>query len=119
MKTKKFPVYWQTCFLMILGAAVASATTIVLPTDQQLVAKTPLIVEGHVVRSTPIDVNGTIWTETTLAVDRTFKGDAAGEITIRELGGQIDDRVTKVFGAPEYIAGENVMAFLTPTPRGD
>jgi PKD repeat protein len=118
MKTKSLPVYWLTCVLMIFGAALASATTIVLPTDQQLVAKTPLIVEGHVVRTTPVDVNGTIWTETTLAVDRTLKGNAAGEITIRELGGEIDDRVTKVFGAPDYVAGENVLAFLTPTPRG-
>src|SRR5438067_2335432 len=119
MKTKTLPVYWLTCVLTIFGAAVASATTIVLPTDQQLVTKSPLIVEGHVVSSSPIDVNGTIWTETILAVDRTLKGNAAGEITIRELGGEIDDRITKVFGAPEYIAGENVMAFLTPSRRGD
>src|SRR5260370_12409019 len=119
MKTKNLLVYWLTCVLTSFGAVMASATTIVLPNDQQLVAKTPLIVEGHVVRSTPIDVNGTIWTETILAVDRALKGDAAGEITIRELGGRIDDRITKVFGAPEYVAGENVLAFLTPSPRGD
>ncbi|MDQ6799286.1 MAG: PKD domain-containing protein [Acidobacteriota bacterium] len=119
MKTKNLAVYGLTCVLTIFGAVLASATTIVLPTDQQLVAKTPLIAEGHVVRSTPIAVNGTIWTETALAVDRTLKGNVAGEITIRELGGQIDDRVTKVFGAPVYAAGENVLAFLTPSPRGD
>src|SRR5215210_2769231 len=118
MKTKNLVAYWLTCVLTIFGAAVASATTIVLPTDRQLVEKSPLIVEGHVVRTVPIDIHGTIWTETTLAVDRTLKGTAAGEITIREIGGEIDERVTKVFGAPEYVAGESVLAFLTPTRRG-
>src|SRR2546430_448263 len=119
MKTKTLPVYWLTCVLTIFGAAIASATTIVLPTDQQLVTKSALIVGGHVVSSTPIDVNGTIWTETILSVDRTLKGNAAAQITIRELGGEIDDRVTKFSAAPEYTAGEKVRAFPTPTPRGD
>jgi PKD repeat protein len=100
-------------------AAAASATTIVLPTDEQLIAKSPVIVQAHVVRSTPIDVNGTIWTETILSVDRAMKGNVSGEITVRELGGEIGDRVTKIFGAPEYVDGESVLAFLTPTPRGD
>src|SRR5258708_30196332 len=119
MKTNSLRAYWVSCLLMVVGATLASATTIVLPTDQQLNEKSPLIVEGHVVGSSPIDLNGRIWTETVLSVDSVLKGNASGEITIRELGGQIDDRVTKVFGAPEYAAGENVLTFLTPTPRGD
>lgn len=113
-----FRVYWLTCILTILAAA-ASATTIVLPTDKQLIGKSPVIVEGSVVRSVPVSRDGAIWTETTLSVDRTLKGDAAGEIIIREVGGEIDGRITKIWGAPQYAAGEHVMAFLTPTPRGD
>ena len=31
----------------------------------------------------------------------------------------MDGRITKIFGAPSYEAGQRVMAFLTPTPRGD
>ena len=112
------PVYRLTCVLMFLAVA-ASATTIILPTDEQLIDQTPLIVEGTVVSSVPIDRNGTIWTESTLAVDRTLKGSAAGTLTIREIGGMIGDRITKVFGAPEYADGDRVLAFLTPTPRGD
>src|SRR5207245_7679604 len=60
-----------------------------------------------------------IWTEVTLGVERALKGKIGADITVRELGGQIDDRLTKVFGAPEYVVGENVLAFLIPTPRGD
>ncbi|MEA2325999.1 MAG: hypothetical protein QOE68_958, partial [Thermoanaerobaculia bacterium] len=33
---KHFRVYWPTCVLMLF-ASVASATTIVLPTDDQLI----------------------------------------------------------------------------------
>ncbi|HEX9406712.1 MAG TPA: matrixin family metalloprotease, partial [Thermoanaerobaculia bacterium] len=118
MTSKLFRAYWLTCISMIFAAA-ASATTIILPTDAQLIAKSPVIVAGTVLRSNPVAIGDKIWTETTLEIDRTFKGGIAGEITIRELGGVIDDRLTKIFGAPEYMPGECVLAFLTPTPRGD
>jgi PKD repeat protein len=110
--------YWLTCVLMMTAAA-AEATTIVLPTDEQLIAKSPVIVAGTIVQSTPVLFGDKIWTETILAVDRTFKGDVAGRITIREIGGVLDNRITKIFGAPQYAAGERVLAFLTPRPRGD
>jgi PKD repeat protein len=104
-------------------ATTAHATTIVMPTDAQLVAKAPLIVEGTVVRSQAVERNGGIWTESVVAVARVLKGDAladiTAELTVREIGGQLGNRFTKVFGAPEYIAGERVLAFLIPTPRGD
>jgi len=115
---KHFRVYWQTCVLLLLASA-ASATTIVLPTDEQLIRKSPVIVEGTVISSAPVLRGEGIWTETKLSVDRTLKGDAAGELTIREVGGEIDGRITKIFGSPVYQPGERVMAFLTPTPRGD
>src|SRR2546430_1433034 len=115
---KHFRVYWPTCAFLLFASA-ASVTTIVLPTDDQLIRKSPVIVEGTVISSTPVLRGEGIWTETKLAVDRTLKGDAAGEITIREVGGEIDGRITKVFGSPVYQAGERVMAFLTPTTRGD
>jgi PKD repeat protein len=101
-------------------AAAASATTILLPTDAQLVAKTPLIVAGTVVSSQPVlRDDGRIWTETRLTVDQNLKGSASGTLVIREIGGELDGRITKIFGAPVYEAGQRVLAFLTPTPRGD
>ena len=115
---KHFRVYWPTCVLLLLASA-ASATTIVLPTDEQLIRKSPVIVEGTVISSMPMLRDEGIWTETKLAVDRTIKGDAAGELTIREVGGELGGRITKIFGTPVYTPGERVMAFLTPTSRGD
>lgn len=113
-------MYWLSCLLAIVAIArMASATTIVMPTDEQLVAKSPLIVRGTVVSSTPVERNGAIWTETTIRVEETLKGSAQGEVIVRELGGVIGDHITKIYGAPEYSEGQRVLAFLTPTSRGD
>lgn len=111
-------LFWSACVLMMLAVA-AQATTIVLPTDEQLVAKSPFIVDATVLSSTPVDRDGRIWTQTTLLVTRALKGDVAGEIVVGEPGGAIGNRITKIFGAPEYVAGEHVLAFLAKTPRGD
>jgi len=126
--------YWLTCILTVLWASIAGATTIVMPTDEQLIAKSPLIVEGTVVHSAAVDRGNAIWTETTVSVANVIKGQlpvtgeqlpgqpATGngqQLTIREIGGVLDNRITKIFGAPEYHDGEHVLLFLTPTPRGD
>ena len=104
---------------LLLTALSASATTIVLPTDEQLVDKSPLVVQASVVSSKVVDLDGAIWTETDIAVERLLKGTGPARITIRESGGALPDRITKIYGTPEYRAGERVLAFLTPTPRGD
>src|SRR5581483_2360556 len=117
--TKTFlRAYWLTCICSMIAAA-ASATTIILPTDEQLILKSPVIVTATVLQSNPVQIGNRIWTESTLAVDHAYKGSASGQIIVRELGGQIGDNITKVFGTPEYTPGERVLAFLTPTPRGD
>jgi len=110
-------VYGWTCVLMIL-AATAGATTIVMPGDEQLIAKTPLIVAGTVVSTAVVDHDGTLWTEASIAVSGTFKGSAGGTITVREIGGELDGRITKLYGTPEYIKGERVLLFLEPAPQG-
>lgn len=112
-------VYWLTYLFLILVAGVASATSIVLPTDDQLIAKSPVIIEGTVLSTAPIQQGSEIWTETKLAISRTIKGNVSGAITVREIGGEIGDHITKVFGTPEFTTGERVLLFLTPTPRGD
>jgi PKD repeat protein len=116
---KHFKVYWQTCICSMLFAAVASATTIVMPSDEALIAKSPLVVEGTVARTGPVAIDSRIWTETVVNVQRTLKGSAAATVTIREIGGELDGRITKIFGTPQYAQGEEVLLFLTPTPRGD
>ena len=114
----RLPAYGLTCVLMLL-APVVRATTIVMPTDEQLVAKSPVIVRGTVISSTPVARGNAVWTETLLSVDESIKGGVTGTLVIREAGGVLGDRMTMIFGAPEYVAGERVLAFLSPTGRGD
>jgi PKD repeat protein len=104
--------------LLLVAAAAAHATTIVMPSDEQLIVKSPVIVEGNVTGSVVVDRNGTIWTDTTVAVTRALKGSVAETITIHEIGGTIGDRITKLFGAPQFATGEDVLLFLEPAPHG-
>ena len=105
-------VYGLTCLLML--TSLAHGTTIVLPSDEQLVAKSPVIVDGTVVSTAPVARNGAIYTETVIRVGRTFKGNAPATLTVREIGGEIDGRITKIFGTPEFSVGERVLLFLEP-----
>lgn len=110
--------YGLACVVSLLMGVAANATTIVLPTDEQLVEKSAVIVSGTVLSSTPFDREGAIWTETRVAVARTIKGSAAKTITIHEPGGLLGERISKVFGTPEFFEGENVLLFLDPAPGG-
>ena len=78
--TKSFlRVYWLTCVFTMIAAA-ASATMIVLPTDEQLILKSPVIVTATVSQSNPVQIGNKIWTESTLTVDHTYKGGVSGQI---------------------------------------
>lgn len=110
-------VYGLTCVLLMV-AGLASATTIVMPDDAQLIGKSPVIVEGTVLSTAAAEVDGRIYTDTVVAVSRALKGAVAETITVRELGGVAGERFTKVFGTPEFTEGERVLLFLEPNPRG-
>ncbi|HEX2836482.1 MAG TPA: PKD domain-containing protein [Thermoanaerobaculia bacterium] len=119
---KFIPAYGVACVVMFAAAFAvpfaAQATTIVLPTDEQLISKSRVIVEGDVLASAPFDRNGSIWTETNIAVLRAIKGEASGTIAVREPGGTLDDRITQIFGGPEFESGSRVLLFLDPQGDG-
>ncbi|HYR27462.1 MAG TPA: PKD domain-containing protein [Thermoanaerobaculia bacterium] len=98
--------------------AFANATTIVMPEDEQLIGKSPVIVEGMVLSTAAVERDGRIYTETVVSVSRTLKGSVSETITIRELGGVAEGRFTKIFGTPEFASGERVLLFLEQHPQG-
>lgn len=112
-------VFVLVALLFSLVTAASRATTIVLPTDEQLIRKSPLIVSGRVISSLSVEREGGIWTETLVSVEEVLKGRAGSEVVIREVGGRIGERVSVVFGSPDYTPGEHVLVFLRPTRRGD
>jgi PKD repeat protein len=113
----RISVYGLTCVLMI-AAAAARATTIVMPADEQLVEKSPAIVAGSVISTSTVERDGAIWTEASISIIHAFKGGVAGTITVREIGGELDGRFTKIFGGAELKPGERVLLFLEPSPHG-
>lgn len=88
----RFRVYGLTCVLMLLAGSAARATTIVLPTDEQLIAKSPVIVEGTVLSSMPIEANGAIYTETVVSVSRNIKGETGDDSRRPVPRGRMQDR---------------------------
>lgn len=114
---KSMRVYGVTCVFLLVAMA-AGATTIVMPADEQLIAKTPLIVDGTVLTTTAVVRDRRVLTETIVRVARHVKGNAPETITVTEIGGEADGRITKLFGTPEFDENDRVLLFLEPSPLG-
>ena len=110
--------FFMTAVLAVSGAGSLQATAIVMPTDDQLVAKSPMIVIGM------SSVRRASKSRRNLDRDRPASGEVPpwngrATVRIREVGGRIGDRFNIVFGSPEYQSGQRVLVFLWPTKRGD
>src|SRR5262245_8421613 len=97
--------------LVCLFAAVAAAraTTIVVPTDDELLRASRAVVEGRVVeiRARRAEHGRTISTYVTLDVSRVLAGDATtGRLVLKQMGGRVGNDFAQVFGSPEYSVGE-------------
>src|SRR5262245_2425749 len=99
--------------LLILAAAPALATTMVLGTDEDLFGQAELIVEGTVVAVVPSPA-GLPATAYRVHVERALKGRTVeSELTVRLPGGVgADGRRLVIWGAPEFQKRERVLLFL-------
>jgi hypothetical protein len=106
--------------ILLLAAAPAFATTMVMGTDEDLFGQAELIAEGTVLAVVP-SPSGLPATGYRLRVERVIKGEAPGdELLVRVPGGEgKDGRRLIVWGAPEMQAGERVLLFLDRYPEGD
>ena len=59
-----------------------------------------------------------IYTDTRFEVEQTVKGDVAGVIIVRQLGGQVGDIGMSVAGSPVFLEGERYVLFLNIRPDG-
>jgi hypothetical protein len=108
---------------IILGgcAQVARATTAVLPSDEKMIVESRAIVRARVlsIGSSFDHERGDIFTYTTLRVREVIKGQiTTRRIVIKEMGGQVGDQITKVFGVPEFVPGEEVILYLSTWTDG-
>lgn len=99
---------------LIVGVGDTSATSAIPQTLSDLSDNSTHIVRGdvrHIASRWNAD-RTLIVTDVSLWVGDSFKGAAGGEILITLPGGQIDDLVLDVVGAPTFYIEEEVLVFL-------
>jgi FG-GAP-like repeat/Ig-like domain CHU_C associated len=101
-------------FLITIASSML-ATSFVVPTDQEMVARSNAIVVGTVEGSFVQEVNDAIETVYEVRVDRSIKGSAIHDDLVRVVspGGVIGDRGLIVPAAAHFEQGERVLLFLT------
>lgn len=108
-----------TAALLALAGGLAAATIPQMELSE-VVARSPRIVQGRIVRTwTAWDAaHKAIWTHAEVEVERDLRGNAGKRITISELGGSVDGIEMHAPGAPKLRDGEEVVVFTYATPGG-
>src|SRR5262249_40210603 len=116
---------WRSAYIsfaiIIASAGLAEATTVIMPTDTQLMIESRAIVRAKVKSvSTGLDEqSGHVFTYIKLRVTEVFKGDIRDRVlVIKQPGGSIGDRGTMIFSAPQFTAGERVILYLQTMQDG-
>jgi hypothetical protein len=99
--------------VMLLAAVPATATVVVPVAEADLVGQSAAVVIGRVNAIESHADSGRIYTNITLAIDETLKGDSVPTLTVRLLGGQVGDHAAWVEGNPQFRRGERVLVFVT------
>jgi hypothetical protein len=109
-------------FCAVLGAGVASSTTVIPPTFDQLVSNAQLIFVGEVANvhsiweATPRG-GRSIVSIVTLRVEDVWKGSVGSMTQLEFLGGEVDGMVMEVVGMPTFRLGQRDVLFVGETVR--
>ena len=101
---------------LLIVAAPAAATVYVMPTDQAMVTRSPVIVFGEVLATEPAPIGGPPATDLMFQVEEVLKGFVPGStIVVRQPGGLGPGGLAgRVFGVPVLVEGDRVLLFLDP-----
>ena len=103
-------------FICLLSCAQTSlATTVIIPSDDQMIIEARAIVRGKVlaIESGLDEQQDAIYTYVTLRVQEVIKGQITErKIVLKQPGGQYGSRGSLVYGTPEFSVGENVLLYL-------
>ena len=102
--------------MLVSLSAPAFASVVIAHTFEQLVERTPIVIQGRVGQ---VDVRiddslGHIYTYAEVLVDHTFKGRAPKILLVRQPGGEWSGRRETVAGAARFTPGEAVILFIEP-----
>lgn len=86
-------------------------------TVQELAHHSSAVVEGTVVQTRSFwnDEHTMIFTEAVVEVEAALVGDVPSTVTVRTVGGTVDDFRIVADGFPVFTVGERAVLFLTPT----
>jgi hypothetical protein len=105
-----------TCFL-VLFASTATATTFVVPEDDELISKSAAVAIGTVEGSYVQETDGIIETVYEIRVERSLKALPRGQkdqlLRVVSPGGILGDRGMHVEAAAHFEQGQRVLLFLT------
>lgn len=113
MKTSS--TFLGASFLVLISLpSFVLATQVLYRSPKQLGAESSLVVQGRVVevRSYWNDSHTKIFTETTVEIDRTYKGIDRSEVRVVQMGGTVGNVRVTVHGALEWKRGQEVLLFL-------
>jgi hypothetical protein len=103
----------------VVSPQVAHALTLAPMTLEQLTGNATLVVRARCIdRAVTRSTDGRIESLARFQVVTRAKGDAAEVLTVRQLGGRIDDGELVVPGAPLSEPGDDVVLFLEPRDDG-
>jgi hypothetical protein len=107
-------------FLWLAGASMVSATTYVAMADGDLTDQAAAVARVRVVGVDAGPASGAPATDYLVEVERIDKGYLpASTVTVRVPGGvRADGLGLKIWGAPEFVVGEEPLLFLEPAPDG-
>jgi hypothetical protein len=103
-------------FTSLALAAVAQATVLMPLDTQAMTARADRVVLGVVESQAAhwTSDHQTIYTDVTVRVARSYKGGLAegARVVVRHEGGSLDGVGVRVFGAAQFVAGEEVLLFV-------
>ena len=105
--------------LLLVMCATAMGTTLERISLTRMSQTATLIVRARCLENSTGWDAGEIWTLTSFRIEEVWRGSAPPRITVRLLGGRAGILTSSISGVPRFRAGEEVILFLEPTPRGD
>ncbi|HSY49156.1 MAG TPA: hypothetical protein VLC46_10120 [Thermoanaerobaculia bacterium] len=105
--------------VLFLVTSAASATVFQPTSDRQLVDRSDVVAVATVHDAVSrLRADGYVVTDYRLDIEQTLKGTATGTITVSEIGGVANGRITFISDSAAYTPGERVLVFLRKRADG-
>ncbi|MYG32212.1 MAG: hypothetical protein F4060_09560 [Holophagales bacterium] len=116
------PLYRRRCRCagllagILLLASATQALVYVMPTDEAMVERSPVIVFGEVIAAESAPVEGIPSTDYMFQVEEVLKGFVpGGTIVVRQPGGiGAGGMAARIMGLPDLVEGDRMLLFLDP-----